>query len=55
VVFKEVSLKSLADFLRSAESQRPPWRLAECTITGSSKADGYGAVMLTMETVARQP
>lgn len=55
VVFKEVSLNSVADFLRSAETQRPPWRLAECIITGSSKADGYGAAALTMETVVRQP
>lgn len=55
VVFKEVSLNSVADFLRSAETQRPPWRLAECIITGSSKADGYGTAALTMETVARQP
>lgn len=55
VVFKEVSLSSVADFLRSAETQRPPWRLAECVITGSSKADGCGTAALTMETVARQP
>lgn len=55
VVFKEVSLNSVADFLRSAETQRPPWRLAECVITGSSKADGCGTAALTMETVVRQP
>lgn len=55
VAFKEIKLNSVADFLRSAETQRPPWRLAECIITGSSKADGYGAVTLTMETVVRQP
>ena len=55
VVFKEVSLNSVADFLRSAETQRPPWRLAECVIAASSKADGCGAAALTMETVVRQP
>ncbi|MDO9542494.1 MAG: hypothetical protein Q7J98_09245 [Kiritimatiellia bacterium] len=55
VLFKEVSLNSIADFLQSAETQRPPWRLAECVITASSKADGYGTAALTMETVGRQP
>lgn len=55
VVFKEVSLNSVANFLRSAETKRPPWRLAECVITGLSKADGCGAAALIMETVARQP
>ena len=55
VVFKEVSLNSIAEFLRSAETQRPPWRLAECVITASSKADCSGTAALTMETVGRQP
>jgi len=55
VVFKEVNLNSVADFLRSAETQRPPWRLAECAIAASGKADGWGTAALTMETVARQP
>jgi len=55
VVFKEVNLNSIADFLRSAETQRPPWRLAECVITASSRADACGTAVLTMETVVRQP
>lgn len=55
IKFNEVSLNSIAAFLRAAETQRPPWRLAECVITGSRKADGCGSVTLTMETVARQP
>lgn len=55
IVFKEVSLSPVADFLRSAETQRPPWRLAECVITASGQADGCGTAALIMETVARQP
>lgn len=54
VVFNEVSLNSVANFLRSAETQSPPWRLAECKITASQKADGFGAATLTMETITRQ-
>jgi len=53
VKFKEVNLNSIADFLRSAETQRPPWRLAECIIVSSPIADGYGSVTLTMEAVTR--
>ena len=55
IKFNEVSLNSIADFLRMAETQRPPWRLAECIIVSSPKADGYGSVTLTMEMVTRQP
>lgn len=55
IKFSEVSLNSIADFLRSAETRRPPWRLAECIIVSSPKADGYGSATLIMETVARQP
>lgn len=55
IKFNEVSLSSVAFFLRTAETQCPPWRLTECVIVSSQKADGYGAATLTMETVTRQP
>jgi len=55
VKFSEISLNSIADFLRSAETQRPPWRLAECVIVSSSKADGIGSATLIMERVTHQP
>jgi len=55
IKFSDVSLNSIAEFLRSAETQRPPWRLAECVIVSSPKADGIGSVTLTMEMVMRQP
>ena len=55
IKFNEVNLNSIADFLRSAETQRPPWRLAECVIVSSPKADGIGSATLTMETLTRQP
>ena len=51
--FPEVNLILIADFLRAAETQRPPWRLAECVITSSQKADGIGSAGLTMEMVVR--
>lgn len=53
VIFREVNLNLIADFLRAAETQRPPWRLAECVITSSAKSDGCGNATLTLETVAR--
>lgn len=56
IKFNEVNLNSIADFLRSAETRQPPWRLAECVIVNSPKADGIGSATLTMEMVApRQP
>jgi hypothetical protein len=54
VAFKEIKLDVLADFLRAAETSRPPWRLAEAVITASSKTDGRGDAALIMETVARE-
>ena len=51
IKFNEVNLNSIADFLRSAETRQPPWRLAECVIVSSQKADGYGSATLIMETV----
>lgn len=53
VTFREVNLNSIADFLHAAETQRPPWRLAECVITTSQKADGYGTAVLTLETLVK--
>lgn len=55
IKFNGVNLNSIADFLRTAETQRPPWRLAECVMVSSPKADGYGSATLTMEMVTRQP
>jgi len=51
VTFREINLDILADFLRAAETQRPPLRLEKCVITSSQKTDGYGTVVLTMETL----
>ena len=55
VKFNDLSLNAIAGFLRSAETCRPPWRLVECVIVSSPKADGVGSVTLTMETLARKP
>jgi hypothetical protein len=54
VIFTEINLDQLPAFLRSAESQRPPWRLAECAIASSTKTDGFGRVVLIMEAVGKE-
>lgn len=54
VVFKDVNLNDLQGFLRSSETQHPPWRLAGCVIAASSQADGFGNAALTMETLVPQ-
>lgn len=55
VKFRALKLDALPEYLHSAESQLPPWRLAECVIESSPEADGIGSVRLTMEVVTRQP
>jgi len=54
VVFSEVDLNQAPCFLHMAEQERPPWRLVECTLASSRKADGLGRVVLIMEAAARQ-
>jgi hypothetical protein len=51
IKFNEVNLNSIADFMRSAETRQPPWRLAEGIMVSSPKADGIGSATLIMETV----
>ncbi len=53
VVFAEIEFGRLAQFLYAAETQRPPWRLAECTLVSSSQKDAAGRAQLIMETLAR--
>ena len=53
VIFNELNLDQLPAFLSSAESQRPPWRLAECALAASTRNDGCARVVLIMETVGK--
>jgi hypothetical protein len=53
VVFSEVNLSQVPDFLQAAEMQRPPWWLVECTLTSSRKADGLGRAVLILEAVGK--
>lgn len=53
VVFSEVDLNQVPAFLQMAEEERPPWRLVECTLASSRKADGLGRVVLIMEAAGK--
>lgn len=53
VIFNELSLARLPAFLAAAEAQRPPWRLAECSLTASPKSDGFARVVLVMEAIVK--
>lgn len=53
VIFNDLHLDQLPAFLRVAESRRPPWRLTECSLTASTRADGYGRVVLIMEAIGK--
>jgi len=54
VVFGEIDLDVLQDFLVAAESARPPWRLIECEISSSRRADGFARATLLMESAGKQ-
>jgi len=53
VIFNDLNLNQLPVFLRLAESQRPPWLLATCSLTASTRADGCGRVVLIMEAIGQ--
>lgn len=53
VAFNDINLDRLPAFLRDAESRRPPWRLAECSITASTRADNFVRVVLVMEAIGK--
>ncbi len=53
VIFNDINLDQLPAFLSAVESRRPPWRLAECAITASTRADGCGRVVLILEAVGK--
>lgn len=53
VVFNEINLNQIPNFLQAAEMQRPPWRLVECTLASSRQADGLGRVVLILEAAGK--
>ncbi|MBI2440952.1 MAG: hypothetical protein HYV35_06220 [Lentisphaerae bacterium] len=53
VVFNEVDLSKVSGFLQAAENQRPPWKLVECTLLSSRKADGLGRAVLILEALEK--
>ena len=53
VVFSEVDLSCVPGFLQMAEQARPPWRLVECALASSRKADGLGRAVLIMEAAGK--
>ncbi len=53
VIFNDINLDQLPAFLCAVESRRPPWRLTECAITASTRADGCGRVVLVLDAVGR--
>lgn len=53
VVFNEINLNQIPNFLQAAEMQRPPWRLVECALASSRQADGLGRVVLILEAAGK--
>ena len=53
IFIKDISLETLLPFVNLTESQRPPLRLAACTIHASAARSGYGDVTLKLERIER--
>lgn len=52
IVFGEIPLSKLMEFVCKAEMQRPPWRLIRCDIKACSRA-GAGRAVLLLETIEK--
>ncbi|HEY8240889.1 MAG TPA: hypothetical protein VIH35_05550 [Kiritimatiellia bacterium] len=52
IVIEDAPLEGVGKLMREAAEARPPWRVAECTITASDRP-GYGRVTLLLETLER--
>lgn len=53
IVFSEVPLGDLMEFVCKAETQRPPWRLIKCNIKASPRIAGSGQVVLLLEALEK--
>ncbi len=49
VMFDDITLLELGTWIERAESQRPPWRITECSILISDRSPGAARVTLVME------
>jgi hypothetical protein len=48
-----VRFESLADVMREAESRRPPWRVASCTLRAAAGEKARGQAVLVLERIER--
>ncbi len=53
VLFEDIDLVRLPDFLHAAETQRPPWRLAECALSALPQSEGRGRATLVLEAIGK--
>lgn len=49
VMFDDMTLLELGTWIERVESQRPPWRITECSILISDRSPGAARVTLVME------
>lgn len=55
VVCDHVRLETVAKLVAALESERPPWRLRECTISAGGDEPGFGRVTMQFEALSRSP
>jgi len=53
ISLSDVPFAKVMEFVRAAEAQRPPWRLAKFTIRASAREPGTGQAVLQMEALER--
>lgn len=53
IVLNEVNIRDAVEFVRKAETVRPPWWLKKIVIRSSARDAGFGQVILTVETLEK--
>ena len=53
--FSDVQLGRLGEFLSTAESRRPPWRMISCRIRATNASGGTGQATLILESLDKTP
>ena len=54
ITFSETPMARIFEFVSRTEQLRPPWLMARCVLTASSRAPGVGQIELTLEALDHQ-
>jgi hypothetical protein len=53
ITFSDAPLDKVMEFVRKAETQRPPWSMSKCVIRSSPRAPGVAKIELSLQAVEK--